>query len=141
MMFRIVFWDVLPCKIIVDRHFRGAYCLHHRRSTIILHGSTSQKTIVNKFSKVSRLTNSLTSWRQNPKVHHRIHKSPPPVPILSQLDPIYIPPTNLPKIHSDPILHLCIGLPSGLFPSGFPIKTLYTFLSHTCHISCPPHSP
>jgi hypothetical protein len=30
MMFRIVFWDVLPCKIIVDRRFRGAYCLHHQ---------------------------------------------------------------------------------------------------------------
>jgi hypothetical protein len=27
MMFRIVFWDVLPCKTIVDRRFRGAYCL------------------------------------------------------------------------------------------------------------------
>jgi hypothetical protein len=54
-MFRIVFWDVLPCKMIVDRRSRGAYCLHHqgqyaplkRRSTIILHGSTSQKTILN----------------------------------------------------------------------------------------------
>jgi hypothetical protein len=30
MMFRIVFWDVLPCKIIVDRRFSGAYCLHHQ---------------------------------------------------------------------------------------------------------------
>jgi hypothetical protein len=30
MMFRIVFWDVLPCKIIVYRRFRGAYCLHHQ---------------------------------------------------------------------------------------------------------------
>jgi hypothetical protein len=29
-MFRIVFWDVLPCKMIVDRRFRGAYCLHHQ---------------------------------------------------------------------------------------------------------------
>jgi hypothetical protein len=28
-MFRIVFWDILPCKMIVDRRFRGAYCLHH----------------------------------------------------------------------------------------------------------------
>jgi hypothetical protein len=50
--FRIVFWDVLPCRIIVDRRFRGTCCLHHhhhpwwwrwhvplkRRSTIILHG-------------------------------------------------------------------------------------------------------
>jgi hypothetical protein len=26
---RIVFWDVLPCKIIVDRRFRGVCCLHH----------------------------------------------------------------------------------------------------------------
>jgi hypothetical protein len=50
MKFRIVFWDVLPCKIIVDRRFRGTCCLHiplKRRSTIILHGSTSQKTIMN----------------------------------------------------------------------------------------------
>jgi hypothetical protein len=31
-MFRIVFWDLLPCKMIVDQ--------------IILHGSTSQKTIL-----------------------------------------------------------------------------------------------
>jgi hypothetical protein len=28
--FRIVFWDVLPCKIIVDRRLRGTYCLHHQ---------------------------------------------------------------------------------------------------------------
>jgi hypothetical protein len=30
MMFRAVFWNVLPCKVIVDRLFRGAYCLHHQ---------------------------------------------------------------------------------------------------------------
>jgi hypothetical protein len=30
MKFRFVFWDVLPCKIIVYRRFRGAYCLHHQ---------------------------------------------------------------------------------------------------------------
>jgi hypothetical protein len=29
MTFRVVFWDILPCKMIVDRRFRGAYCLHH----------------------------------------------------------------------------------------------------------------
>jgi hypothetical protein len=47
----------------------------------------------------------LTLWRQNTKVHHRIHMSPPVVPILSQLNPLYNPPpANLPKNHSDPIL-------------------------------------
>jgi hypothetical protein len=30
MKFRIVFWDVLPCKIIVYLRFRGACCLQHQ---------------------------------------------------------------------------------------------------------------
>jgi hypothetical protein len=42
----------------------------------------------------------LTAWHQNPKFRHRIHKSPSPVPILSQLDLIYTPPAILSKIHS-----------------------------------------
>jgi hypothetical protein len=29
-VFRIVFWDVLQCKIIVDRRFRGTCCLYHQ---------------------------------------------------------------------------------------------------------------
>jgi hypothetical protein len=39
-----------------------------------------------------------------------------------------------PSISLKPILmlllsHLCLGLPISLFPSGFPTKTLYVFLS------------
>jgi hypothetical protein len=29
MKFRTVFWEVLPCKIIVDRRFSDSWCLHH----------------------------------------------------------------------------------------------------------------
>ena len=32
--------------------------------------------------------------------------------------------------------HLRLGLPSGLFPSGFPTKTLYTPLSSTIRATC-----
>jgi hypothetical protein len=48
MMFRVVFWDILPCKMIVTHPWWWRqYAPLKRRSTIILHGSRSQKTTPN----------------------------------------------------------------------------------------------
>jgi hypothetical protein len=46
-MFRIVFWDVLPCKMIVDRRFRVAYCLHLMRGAV----RTSETSVNNHFTR------------------------------------------------------------------------------------------
>jgi len=78
---------------------------------------------VNRFAASQEIPRIL--W--NPKVHYHIHKCPPPVPIRSQLDTVHTPPHST-SWRSILILssHLSLGLPTGLFPSGFPTKTLYT---------------
>jgi hypothetical protein len=37
------------------------------------------------------------------------------------------------------ILILCLGLPGGIFPSGFPPITYLHSSTHSCYMSCPSH--
>ena len=85
----------------------------------------------NRFSASQEIPRIL--W--NPKVHYRIHKCPPPVPNLSHIDQVH---TSHPTSSRSILIlsfHLCLGLPSGLFPSGSPPKPCTSLfpLPHALH--------
>ena len=75
----------------------------------------------------------------NSKVHYHIHKCPPlSLSLVSSIQPI---PLHLTYWRSILILyyHLRLGLPSGLFPPGFPTKTLNTPLLSPIRATFPAH--
>jgi hypothetical protein len=77
------------------------------------------------------------SW--NPKVHYHVHKNPPLVPILRQINPVHASPCISQRSILILTSRLRLGLPSGLFPSGVPTKIIYAILPNVCYITCPSH--
>jgi hypothetical protein len=80
---------------------------------------------------------SLNSVALEPKGSspHSQQPATSPYPELYESTP---PPANL-RFIVVPLFHLRLGLPSGFFPSGFPTKTLYTFLYSSMRGTCPAH--
>jgi len=78
----------------------------------------------------------------NPTVHYLIHKCPPPVPILIQLDPFHTPTSHFLKINLNIILPSMSGspkwFPSIRFPHQNPVYA--SPLPHKLYMPCPSHS-
>ena len=95
----------------------------------------SHSSEANRFSASQEIPRIL--W--NLKVHYHIYKCPPPVSVLSQLDPVHTPTSNFWRSILILSSHLRLGLPSDLFPSGFPTKTLFTPLLSLVSATWPAH--
>jgi hypothetical protein len=82
-----------------------------------LHGATSSSWKLTG----SQLLRKFPAFYVNPKVPHRIHKSPSPVPILSRIDPVHAPPptSTSKKINFNIILPPMPGSSKWFLPSGF----------------------
>jgi len=104
----------------------------------VLHNRSNRKALV---SRTSQWTPELTQRCQNPKkVHHRIHKSPPPVATLAS----WIHSTTLQPVSLRSILNPSTPRSSEWSLSfGLSHQNLahFSLLSHACYMPRPPHSP
>jgi hypothetical protein len=135
-----------PFLTLTPRYLRTQFqiiCVSDRRDYLLTYLLTPWCRILFEKLIVTRLVKKYPAFLRNPKVHHRVHKSLPLDPILSQ--PIPVRPTDpyLPKVHLNIILpptprssqwSLAFGPPNQNHVSTSP-------LPHAWHMSSPPHPP
>ena len=92
----------------------------------------------NRFSATPEIPHIL--WK--PKVHYRIHKCPPPLPILSQLDPVQTLTSHFLKVHLNIILPSTPGSPKWFLFHKFPHQNSVCAspLPHTRYMPRPSHN-
>ena len=90
----------------------------------------------NRFSATQEIPH--TVW--NSKDHYCIHKCLPPVPVLSQLDPVHTPTSHFQKFHLNIILPSMPGSPKWSLSLRFPHQSPYAPFLFPYVLHAPPIS-
>jgi hypothetical protein len=80
-------------------------------------------------------TQELPNIWWNPKVHRRVHKSPPLFPILRQINPVNTTPSYLSNVHCNPPAYVLVFLVAWLL--AFPPNYMHS--SSPIRVTCPSH--
>ena len=84
-------------------------------------------------------TQEIPRISRNPKSHYRTQKSPPPVSILGQPNPVHIPTSHLLEIHPNIIHPSMPRSPQWPLSLRFPHQEPITPLSSPIRATCPAH--
>ena len=123
----------------VHTYIQTVYTYIHTHTYLLTHSmEQSLSWEANRFSATQEIPHIL--W--NPKVHHRIHKCPTTVPILSHIDLVHNPTSHFLKIHLNIILPSRTGSPKWFLSLRFPHQNpVYACpLPHKCYMTRPSHS-
>ena len=128
--------------------------LHWHRRDYFVWFEMCQKSMTRSVPRVSCSMEQSPSWEANrflasqeiphilwnPNVHKCIQKCPPPVPTLSQHDPVHALTSHFLKINLHFILPSVPGSSKWFLSLVFPhhIPEYTSILTHTCYIPCPP---
>ena len=112
----------LACVLLVETRYNCCAKLCYIGSYLLTPWCT---VLIEKLTGL-QLVKKFSTFLWNPKVHHRTHKRPPPVPVLGQPNPVHIPTSHLLEIHPNIIHPSTPRSPQWSLSIRFPHQDPYT---------------